>query len=202
MKAVNLFNQWALKGRDSGMAKNHMPAVKKMLSLLFQNQTTKFSFIDIGCGNGYVIREISRNPLCSKAIGIDGSKEMIKKAKLIHPEGQYVCSDITIWCPIEKFDFIHSMEVLYYLKNPKKSVKNIVNNWLKKNGEMIMGIDFYYENKDCHSWPDKLNVPMKLFSINQWKDIFKEAGLSNIKFYQVNKKGNFSGTLIMSGINC
>ena len=56
MKAIDLFSDWALRDRDMGMEKNHMPAVKSMLSLFIDKQSKKFSFIDVGCGNGYVVR--------------------------------------------------------------------------------------------------------------------------------------------------
>ena len=38
-----------------------------------------FTFIDAGCGNGWVIRKVSENKNV-KAVGVDGSK-MIAKAK-------------------------------------------------------------------------------------------------------------------------
>ena len=201
MKAIDLFSDWALKDRDMGMEKNHMPAVKSMLSLFIDKQSKKFSFIDVGCGNGYVVREVSKHPLCHKSIGVDGAIEMIKKAKLIDPDGEYICSDISSWYPSEKVDILQSMEVMYYLENPRDTLINFKQNYLKKNGMMIMGIDFYFENSQCHSWPKDLNVPMKLFSINEWKEILIDSGFSNIKFYQKHAKENFPGTLIFSAIN-
>ena len=45
MKAIDLFSDWALKDRDMGMEKNHMPAVKSMLSLFIDKQSKNFSFI-------------------------------------------------------------------------------------------------------------------------------------------------------------
>ena len=66
---------------------------------------------------------------------------------------------------------------------------------------IVMGIDFYFENSQCHSWAKDLNVPMKLFSINEWKEILIDSGFSNVKFYQKHAKENFPGTLILSGIN-
>tara|TARA_B110000438_G_C15630594_1_gene570822 strand:+ start:306 stop:914 length:609 start_codon:yes stop_codon:yes gene_type:complete len=201
MKAIDLFSDWALNDRDLGMEKNHMASVKKMLSLIFHKRAEIFSFVDLGCGNGYVVREVSKHPLCQRSIGVDGAVEMIKKAKLIDSKGEYICSNISSWLPEKKVDFIHSMEVMYYLENPQKIITNINQKCLKKNGMMIMGIDFYQENSDCHSWPNDLNLPMKLLSIREWIIILENSGLSDIKFSQENGKGNFPGTLILSGIN-
>ena len=91
------------------------------------------------------------------------------------------------------------MEVMYYLENPEKTIKSIVNNWLEANGVMIMGVDYYLENEKSHSWPKDLNVPMKLLSISQWADILKKSGLNKVNYLQANKRVNFSGTLILYG---
>ena len=45
----------------------------------------------------------------------------------------------------------------------------------------------------------ELNVPMTLLSINDWSDLFHECGLKNVFAYQVNKKSDFLGTLVIQG---
>ena len=145
-KATDIFNQWALVGKDDGMQKHHSSAVNIMLDTLVRSRSSKFSFVDAGCGNGWVVREMRKHPLCTRSIGIDGAEEMIRKAKLIDPTGNYILSDLLAWVPEDAFDLVHSMEVFYYFKSPKKVIKHIVKNWLNEGGEMIMGIDFYKEN--------------------------------------------------------
>jgi len=181
------------------MEKNHLPAVQKMIDILLMGDRRHFSFLDVGCGNGYVVRKISELKQCVISVGMDGAEGMIKKAKKMDPNGNYYCSNIVDWIPKLKFDYIHSMEVMYYLENPEKTIKSIVKNWLKANGVMIMGIDYYLENEKSHSWPKDLNVPMKLLSISQWADILKKSGLNKVNYLQANKRVNFSGTLILYG---
>ena len=181
------------------MEKNHLPAVQKMIDILLMDYRRHFSFLDVGCGNGYVVRKISELKQCVISVGMDGAEGMIKKAKKMDPNGNYYCSNIVDWIPKLKFDYIHSMEVMYYLENPEKTIKSIVKNWLKANGVMIMGIDYYLENEKSHSWPKDLNVPMKLLSISQWADILKKSGLKKVNYLQANKRVNFSGTLILYG---
>ena len=181
------------------MEKNHLPAVQKMIDILLMDDRRHFSFLDVGCGNGYVVRKISELKQCVISVGMDGAEGMIKKAKKMDPNGNYYCSNIVDWIPKLKFDYIHSMEVMYYLENPEKTIKSIVKNWLKANGVMIMGIDYYLENEKSHSWPKDLNVPMKLLSISQWADILKKSGLNKVNYLQANKRVNFSGTLILYG---
>ena len=181
------------------MEKNHLPAVQKMIDILLMDDRRYFSFLDVGCGNGYVVRKISELKQCVISVGMDGAEGMIKKAKKMDPNGNYYCSNIVDWIPKLKFDYIHSMEVMYYLENPEKTIKSIVNNWLDTNGVMIMGVDYYLENEKSHSWPKDLNVPMKLLSISQWSDILKKSGLNKVNYLQANKGVNFSGTLILYG---
>ena len=181
------------------MEKNHLPAVQKMIDILLMDDKRHFSFLDVGCGNGYVVRKISELKQCVISAGMDGAEGMIKKAKKMDPNGNYYCSNIVDWIPKLKFDYIHSMEVMYYLENPEKTIKSIVNNWLEANGVMIMGVDYYLENERSHSWSKDLNVPMKLLSISQWADILKKSGLNKVNYLQANKRVNFSGTLILYG---
>ncbi|HIF82847.1 MAG TPA: methyltransferase domain-containing protein, partial [Candidatus Marinimicrobia bacterium] len=107
--ATDIFNEWALGGKDKGMEKNHAAAVKEMLSYLTRVQEDPFTFIDAGCGNGWVVRKMKEHPLCEKAIGVDGAEDMIRKANTNDAIGNYFCSDLLEWAPEEKVDFIHSM---------------------------------------------------------------------------------------------
>ena len=199
-KATDIFNAWAIAGKDDGMQKHHSAAVNVMLDTLVGPKTSKFSFIDAGCGNGWVVRQMENHPLCTRSIGIDGAEEMIGKAKLIDPLGSYIHSDLLTWAPEETFDLIHSMEVFYYFNNPKKVISHIVKNWLNERGEMIMGIDFYKENSKSHSWPNDLNTHMELLGISDWVEIFEESGLTQVTSFQTNAKNDFPGTLVVHGI--
>ena len=196
-KATDLFSEWALLGKDDGMQQNHSNAVEYMLQILTENQEYPFSFIDAGCGNGWVVRKILKNRLCKKAIGIDGSKEMIHKARKIDPNGKYILSDLIQWKPKAHVDFIHSMEVIYYFEDPKKLILHMKDEWLKPEGHFIMGLDYYKENLDCHTWPRDLNTKMTLLSINEWIELLKRCGFHEIKSCQTNAKDDFIGTLVL-----
>ena len=200
-KATEIFSQWVLDGKDEGMEKNHSDAVNVMLDEIIGSQTDPFSIIDAGCGNGWVVRKINNHPLCVKAIGVDGSKEMIDKARSLDSDGTYFYSDLMNWFPKEKVNFVHSMEVLYYLREPEKLIIHILENWLLEKGTIIMGMDHYLENFNSHSWPKDLNTFMNLMSIKQWINLFKECGVSQIASFQTNKSQNFPGTLVLKGKN-
>ena len=198
-KATEIFSQWVLNGKDEGMEKNHSNAVNVMLDELVGYQTSPFSIIDAGCGNGWVVREIINHPLCRTAIGVDGSKEMIDKARSLDSHGTYFYSDLMDWSPKEKVNFVHSMEVLYYFREPEKLIIHILEHWLMEDGTIIMGMDHYKENLNSHSWPTDLNTYMNLMSIKEWIKLFKDCGVSQIVSFQTNKSQNFPGTLILKG---
>ena len=77
---IKVFSDWVINGKDEGMQKGHSPAVKNMLEYSTK-ELADYSFIDAGCGNGWVVRNIGSDPKCKKAIGVDGSLNMIEKAK-------------------------------------------------------------------------------------------------------------------------
>ena len=196
-KATDIFSEWASIGKDEGMQRNHWNAVKKMFQILNKEQFQSFSFIDAGCGNGWAVREMLKNPLCLNAVGVDGAVEMIQRAKKIDPNGNYIYKDLMEWEPKALVDIVHSMEVIYYFNDPKKLILHMKDKWLKPNGKLIIGLDFYKENTDCHNWPKKLNTKMTLLSIKEWTRILKNCGLGDIKNYQTNSSDSFEGTLIL-----
>ena len=196
-KATDIFSEWASIGRDEGMQNNHWKAVKNMFQTLNKEQSKPFSFIDAGCGNGWAVREMLKNPLCLNAVGVDGAIEMIERAKKTDPNGNYIYKDLMEWEPKALVDIVHSMEVIYYFNDPKKLILHMKDKWLKPNGKLIIGLDFYKENTDCHNWPKKLNTKMTLLSIKEWTRILKNCGLGDIKNYQTNSSDSFEGTLIL-----
>ena len=196
---IEVFNSWVQNGKDEGMEKNHSIAVDVMIHMLIGKSNKQFSFIDAGCGNGWVIRKVNVHDLCSYSVGVDGSKNMIDKAEKIDPTGSYVCSDLMQWKPKEKVDYVHSMEVLYYFEDPSMVLKHIYDFWLKKNGTIVVGIDFYKENIISHSWPKSLNTIMTLLSKKEWLNCFRESGFSNVELSQINPSDDFKGTLVIKG---
>ena len=186
MKAINLFNHWVDLGKDEGMEVNHTPSVNHMLHLIPSNiLDSQFSFLDIGCGNGWVVKKMSSFKNCIRSVGVDGAEKMIKKAILKDEKSEYLVLDINeIKHYHEDFDIIFSMEVFYYLKNPKKTIQYVFNNLLNKDGFFIMGIDHYLENKQSLIWPQDLRVHMHTYSISQWEGIMKAVGFTNVSSVQ------------------
>ena len=68
------FDEWATNGKAESMEKGHGGNVLKFLKNISFDQS--FTFLDVGCGNGWVIRYVTEIPTCKKAVGIDKSKKM------------------------------------------------------------------------------------------------------------------------------
>ena len=139
--------------------------------------------LDLGCGNGWVVRKLKSHENCEYAMGIDGAEAMIAKAKTIDANTDYAQALLPDFQPKRKFDFIHSMEFLYYLKEPENMLKLFHDNWLTDSGWAVIGIDHYAENEDSLSWPDYVGVHMSTRTTEQWQQAWMDAGFTNIKHW-------------------
>ncbi len=174
-KTTKVFDSWAKAGRAEEMEEGHGVTVGKFLgSISFDKQ---FSFLDIGCGNGWVVRKIAQLPKCKKAVGIDKSKNMIKRAvsNSASKKEKYACTDLESWNYAGKFDVIFSMESLYY-SVPMEPALAKVFRMLKTGGFFYCGTDFYSYNHLTKSWKKVMKVPMDLRSKTERKQMFNEAG--------------------------
>ena len=187
-KVRTTFDEWAKIGRAELMEKEHSKTVLKFLnSIPFEKQ---FSFLDVGCGNGWVVRTISQIKNCKKAVGIDKSQNMITKAKskIKSSKENYLRTDILSWKFNGKFNYIFSMESLYYSKPMESALKKIYK-LLKPGGEFFCGTDLYSDNKATIPWSKIMNIPLDLRSKKQWKKMFEEIGFKT-KTKQVRDSSN------------
>ena len=200
--ATEVFGEWAEKGKEIGMEKGHALAVEDMISFATQERTNlkrNFSFLDLGCGNGWVVRMLENNQLCVRSVGIDGAKQMIEKASEDTSKSEFLLENIDTYISPDKFDLIHSMEVLYYLENPALTVKKIADSWLNEGGRLIAGVDLYYENQESHSWEDRVGTKMMMLKEAEWMEIFSSAGLQEVESWRSNQSQDWAGTLVLTG---
>ena len=202
-KVRKTFDEWAQNGRAELMEKEHGKNVSKFLEKV--DFEIPFSFLDVGCGNGWVVRKISINPKCRKAVGIDKSKKMIIQAKKDKKNSKesYYHTDIESWKYTDKFDFVFSMESLYYADSIDVALKKIFK-LLKIGGQFFCGTDFYTDNKATAKWSKMMNMQMHLHSKKEWKKFFVDAGFETktkqIKDLKSKKKWKREfGTLFIIG---
>jgi len=196
--ATELFSDWALRDRDLGMESGHAVSVGEMLSMALSRIEGPFSAIDVGCGNGWVCRVLEDNEDCEVAIGVDGSEEMIRKARE-RGDGEFHHARLPGWSPPRRFDLLHSMEFLYYLEDPLAMLAEFQENWMEAGGVLVAGVDHYFENEDSLDWPVELGVHMTTLSQEEWRQGMIEAGFLDVEIRRVGVKEGFVGTLAMFG---
>ena len=84
---INVFSDWAQNGKDEGMERHHNKSVMNMIDFACSG-LPEYSFIDAGCGNGWVVRHISNDSKCKSPIGVQRSFNIIKKANKHHHKNQ------------------------------------------------------------------------------------------------------------------
>ena len=169
------FDKWAQNGRAELMEIEHGKNVSKFLQTVSFDKA--FTFLDVGCGNGWVVRKIAKEENCKKAIGIDKSKKMILEAikKTSIRKEKFIHTDIETWEYRGKFDFIFSMESLYYADSIEIALEKIYK-ILKPGGQFFCGTDFYTDNKATARWASIMKIQMHLHSKKEWKKFFQNTG--------------------------
>ena len=197
------FDKWAQNGRAELMEIEHGKNVSRFLeSIPFDKP---FTFLDVGCGNGWVVKKISKNDNCKKAIGIDKSKKMVEQAskKTNNIKEEFIHTDIESWKYRGKFDFVFSMESLYYADSIEIALQKIYK-LLKPGGQLFCGTDFYTDNKATARWASIMKIQMHLHSKKEWRQLFFNAGFKvktkHIKDLKNRKKWKREfGTLFITG---
>ncbi len=169
------FDKWAQNGRAELMEVEHGKNVSKFLQTVSFDKP--FTFLDVGCGNGWVVRKIAKKEKCKKSIGIDKSKKMILEAIKKNNIGKekFIHTDIETWKYRGKFDFIFAMESLYYADSIEIALEKIYK-MLKPGGQFFCGTDFYTDNKATARWASIMKIQMHLHSKKEWKKFFQNTG--------------------------
>lgn len=172
------FDQWSDAGRAESMARGHHSMTVQCLK---QWSFSKSDVVlDIGCGNGWAVRE-----MCAQGagfgIGVDISPKMIHRAQSMSTELEkyYVSNAQSLPFPDEHVDVILSVESLYYYSDPASALKE----WYrvaKKGARLGILIDLFQENDGSHAWVDALSIPVHLLSIEQYKQMLRDAKWGNI----------------------
>lgn len=139
--------------------------------------------IDLGCGNGALTKQLS--DLGAKAIGIDGSKELLEIAKNNYPDLEFVYGDATAFTVEEKADAVFSNAVFHWIEKEKQlDMLKCVYDALKEGGELIFEFGGYENTCLIH---DMLN------------NEFEKRGLSYTNPFYFPTIGEYAAFLELSG---
>lgn len=75
------------------------------------------TIVDLGCGPGNVTGALKARWPGAKVTGVDGSPEMLERARAEDPETAWVEADMNDWTPEAPVDLIYSNAALHWLEN-------------------------------------------------------------------------------------
>jgi len=176
------FNEWARAGKGEGMEKGHGPVGKQAIQLM--RVPAEARVLDVGCGSGWATRLLAGYAINGQVTGIDISDEMIRVARessQAFPNTDFeVASAEQLPFTDNEFTQAFSMESLYYYSDILKALTEI-HRVLRPGGLFVAVVDLYWENEATHQWIDELKVPVELLSVDDYRELFTDAGFVNIR---------------------
>lgn len=93
---------------------------------LVRNKRGVVEVIDVGCGEGFGLRNLRENKVGKQYMGIDASSKALKLAKKINPDFSYVKGDI-YKLPVKQnsADLVMCCEVLEHLEKPEEALREL-----------------------------------------------------------------------------
>ena len=133
-KVAEEFDKWAEDGLAQSMADGHADVAFQILDRL--PFSSGLNVCDVGCGNGWLVREMMRRGAI-RGYGFDISPKMVSLAEDTTFSGAFFGVANAADLPLESssIDYLVSIESLYYHFNPADSLRE----WhriLKKGGTL------------------------------------------------------------------
>jgi 2-polyprenyl-3-methyl-5-hydroxy-6-metoxy-1,4-benzoquinol methylase len=177
---------------DEGGTTCHQYLYPDLLKLL--KKDTNQVVLDIGCGNGFLSKELLKDGF--NTYGTDASELGIKIAKKKYPDRFFVQDINSSSLPNElsniNFDTVISTEVIEHLYNPRLFIKFCFEILKAEKGELIISTPYhgYFKNLlialinkfDHHVNPLWLGGHIKFWSYQTLKKILEEEGFKVIQF--------------------
>lgn len=175
------FNRWAEAGRGEGMEQDHLPIALPVLEKMRLAPTD--NVMDLGCGAGWLSRRIGKLVPEGRVVGMDISDEMIRVARrnsLDHENLLFVAGEVG-QIPWEPNFFTHaiSVESAYYWPDPAAGIREVFR-VLRPGGSAWILSNYYRDNPHCHQWGALLAVQTHLLSAEEWAELFRDAGFTNV----------------------
>ncbi len=135
---MNIWDFWANKYDKLWVQKYSLRPTRDYITSLF-DQEKPLKILDLGCGPGELLAELSRlNPSLDLS-GLDSSKAMLDISKKTNKRARHILMDAKDLSQLEgKYHIIISTHSLPYYKNPKKVIKDL-SNLLEDDGLIYMG---------------------------------------------------------------
>ena len=180
------FNRWAEAGRGEGMENDHLPIALPMLAQM--GLRADENVLDVGCGGGWLCKLLASRVTEGRVVGMDISDEMVRHARRNCADianALFVVGSVDAipWQP-NFFTRVVSVESSYYWPDPTQGIRELFR-VLGEGGSAWILINYYRDNPYCHQWGEKLAIPAKLLSADEWAAMFRDAGFSEVAHEQI-----------------
>lgn len=178
MTLHDAFDEWATSGRDREMEATHWHTAKRALARLPVEAGD--SVLDLGTGSGYALRALCDTHDIDRAVGLDGSPEMVASAReYTETESiRYTTADFhQLPFAADSFDHVWSMEAFFFARDPVELLSEI-RRVLRPGGRFFCAVNFYEESEQSHRWRERIDAPMSLWSRAEYRSLFRAAGLT------------------------
>ena len=170
------FDRWATSGRAEKMEIEHGRSVAAFLGSVRLGRS--FTFLDVGCGNGWVTRMVAAMPGCRGALGIDKSAKMVRRARAASDKSRARFERIGLEdLGRRRFGHAFAMESIYYADSVPAALRRVYS-LLEPGGRFFCGTDYYAENAASARWPRMVGLAMHRYSVQEWKGLFRDAGFA------------------------
>lgn len=91
------------------------------------------TILDLGCGPGNVSRLLAERWPAATLTGVDSSPEMLRAARAVLPEADWVEADLRTWTPQDPVDLVFSNAALHWLEDHPAQFPRMAS-WVKPGG--------------------------------------------------------------------
>ncbi len=170
------FDEWATSGKDRGMEDRHWHTAKHVLARMPVEDDD--AVLDLGTGSGYALRALRERGI-GRAYGLDGAPEMTRNARRYTDDDAvgYLIGDFdSLPFADGSLDHVFSMEAFYYASDPINTLREI-RRVLQPGGTFYCAVNYFEESEASHAWQEYINIEMTLWSRDDYREAFREAGL-------------------------
>jgi len=180
------FNRWADAGRGEEMEDHHRVITEPVLPLM-ELQPGQ-GVLDLGCGAGWATRLLAQRVAPGRAVGVDVSDEMIRRARLasaglanveflVGPASKIPVADGTC-------DRVLSVESFYYYPDQEGALEEI-RRVMARGGRLFILINLYRDNPYSLEWVNELNVPVHVRSEADYVSLLEAHGFAHVEARRV-----------------
>lgn len=128
-----------------------------------------FKILDLGCGNGRLLKSLEQADKKINYLGVDFSEELIKQARENHPQAKFLVADMSdLSFNYGTFDMVFMVASFHHIPTKEERLELLfkINRWLKPGGFLFM--------TNWNLWQKKyLKYTLENFwSKKSWNDFF------------------------------